>query len=58
MSPGPPAPLEKEVTDPEEGTEKRTELASRLDTITLGKSFCEEILSTKKFSYLVGGREV
>ena len=35
MSPGPPAPLENEVTDPVEGTEKRTELASKLDTITL-----------------------
>lgn len=41
MSPGP-ATLENEVTDPVEGTEKRTELASRLETITLlgGREVC------------------
>ena len=38
MSPGP-ATLEKEVADPVEGTEKRTELASRLETITLRSIF-------------------
>ena len=41
MSPGP-ATLENEVTDPVEGTEKRTELASRLETITLRSILNEE----------------
>ena len=40
MSPGPPAPLENDVGDPVEGTEKRTELASKLDTITLRNILC------------------
>ena len=44
MSPGPPAPLENDVGDPVEGTEKRTELASRLDTITLREFLCEQNL--------------
>ena len=44
MSPGPPAPLENDVGDPVEGTEKRTELASRLDTITLRDFLCEQNL--------------
>ncbi len=58
MSPGP-ATLEKEVTDPVEGTEKRTELASRLETITLRSMFYEENFSTEaQISYLFGGREV
>ena len=35
MSPGPPGPLENEEPEPVDGTEKRTELASRLDAITL-----------------------
>ena len=35
MSPGPPGPPENEAPEPVDGPEKRTELASRLDAITL-----------------------